>query len=158
VSFGVQPAARDANGLGATCFTGASRGLVRLAASRIHHHFLHVGLLHALEKVFEMTFIAPVGAALIHHIPFPQPLGQIAPGSARAGHRKTSFARLRVGPLQGGSKGSIRAHCCSSVNVWRVQVILTKSGDYLLLIVRRIGADLCPRRINFPKHMEWLAA
>ena len=77
---------RQTDGLGSTCFSGTCRGLMRPAASRVHHHLLQVRLLHSPEKVFEMTFAAPVGVALVHRAPFAQSLGQIAPGCTRAGH------------------------------------------------------------------------
>ena len=58
VDFGVQPCARDADGLWAADFAGACRRL-RPAARRVHHHLLQVGLLHALKNAFEMVFLHP---------------------------------------------------------------------------------------------------
>jgi hypothetical protein len=59
---------------------------MRLAASRVHHHLIQVGLLHPLEKAFEVPFVAPVGIALVNHIPFAQPLGNFTSSGARTGH------------------------------------------------------------------------
>lgn len=99
VDFGVKPAARDADSLGATCFSGACRGLMRPAARRVHHHFFQVGLLlNALEKTFEVPLVAPIGVALVNHIPFPQLLGQVAPGGARAGHPQQGIEKRPVRP------------------------------------------------------------
>jgi len=86
VDFGIEPAARDADGLRTAGFSRPCRGLVRTAARRVHHHLFHVGLLHTLEETLEMAFFAPIRIALVHHVPCAQPLGQVAPGRARAGH------------------------------------------------------------------------
>ena len=47
--LGIEAPTRDDDGLRTAGFSRPCRGLVRPAAGRIHHHFLHVGLLHALE-------------------------------------------------------------------------------------------------------------
>ena len=86
VDFGVQTPARDADGLRAAALARACRGLVRPAAGRVHHHLLHVGLLHTLEKALKIAFFASIRIALVHHAPGAQPLGQVAPGCTRAGH------------------------------------------------------------------------
>ena len=107
VDFGVQPAARDADGLRATDFARTCGGLMRTAARGVHHHLLHVGLLHALEETLEMAFFAPIRIALIHHAPSAQPLGQITPGRARAVHPQQCIEKLPMRPagatLAGGA-------------------------------------------------------
>ena len=86
MNLGVEPAARDAVGLRAVGLARACRGLMRPAARRVHHHLFHVGLLHTLKKVLEMTFTAPICIALVDHTPFSQLIWQVAPSGTRAGH------------------------------------------------------------------------
>lgn len=50
MNFGVESSVRDAHGLETMCLSSAGRGFVRLAAGRVHYHFLHVGILQALKK------------------------------------------------------------------------------------------------------------
>ena len=57
VDFGVQAPACDADGLRDADLSGPCQGLMRAAASRIHHNFLHVGQMRALEKALEMAFL-----------------------------------------------------------------------------------------------------
>ena len=100
VNLGIEGPARDADGLRAAGLAGACRSLMRPAAGRIDHHLFHVGLLHALEKALEVPFAAPLGVALVHHAPFAQPLRQVAPGRARAGHPQQGKEKRPVRPAR----------------------------------------------------------
>ena len=71
---------------------------MRPAARRVHHHLLQVGLLHALEEAFEVPLVAPVGVALVNHIPFAQLLGKVTPGGARAGHPQQGIEKCPLRP------------------------------------------------------------
>jgi hypothetical protein len=97
----------------------------------------HVAL--AEQTTFYMTPLMlkyiSIGVARIDHAPLTQPLGQAAPGRTREGHPQQGIEKRAVGPagrpLQDGSKEVIRSPC-SSVKVWRVQVILAKLLHYII--------------------------
>jgi hypothetical protein len=86
MNLGVQSPELDTDGLGASCLLSICRGLMRLAANRVDHDLLQVGLLQALKKSFEVPFFVPVAIALVHHVPFAQLFRKVSPRRDRAGY------------------------------------------------------------------------
>jgi hypothetical protein len=84
---------------GPLVFLAPAEAWIGPAEGRIQHHLFHVGLLlHALEKTLEVPLVAPVGVALVNHVPFSQLLGQVASGRARAGHPQQGIEKRPVRP------------------------------------------------------------
>ena len=79
MDLGVQTPARDADGLGAGFLLSTRRGLMRLAAGRVDHDFFQIRLLYTQKKSLEMPLFAPVGIALVHHVPFAKSLWKVSP-------------------------------------------------------------------------------